>query len=183
MGHDHERRYKGGSDGLRSAQRLARLEVDRIVMLCLEGIPAKQVVDVGTGAGVFAEAFLARGCAVLGIDPNIVLLGDALRMVTAARFLQAVAEDLPSRNKAFDLAFLCAVLHETDDGVAALGEARRVARYRVAVVEHPYLEEDQGPRLAHRLQRETIIGMSNMAGFTHVAHMTLSHLELYLMTP
>jgi hypothetical protein len=57
--HSHKRRYAGGAERLRAPQRMALLETVRVVQLCGEGISAATVLDVGTGSGVFAEAFVA----------------------------------------------------------------------------------------------------------------------------
>ena len=78
--------------------------------------------------------------------------------------------------------FLGHVLHETDDPVRALAEARRVARLRVAVLEWPYQDEEQGPPLAHRLQPEQIRAFALDAGLTSVESLLLSHMALYSMT-
>ncbi len=52
---------------LRSPERLQRLEVERVANLCLEGVEVRRVLDVGTGSGIFAQAFAARGREVAGI--------------------------------------------------------------------------------------------------------------------
>jgi 2-polyprenyl-3-methyl-5-hydroxy-6-metoxy-1,4-benzoquinol methylase len=67
----HERRYNGEVERLRATQRVALLEVNRVVDLCLEGIQAMNILDVGTGGGIFAEAFSKRGMNVTGIDPMV----------------------------------------------------------------------------------------------------------------
>jgi hypothetical protein len=72
-------------------------------------------------------------------------------------------------------------LHEADDVSAALVEAQRVAKKRVAVLEWPYMEEDKGPPLAHRLRSEDVIAGARKAGFAKVNNIRLKHMELYLM--
>ncbi len=47
----HEKRFEGDMERLRNPERLARLEVDRVVALCLEGTIIKNMLDVGTGTG------------------------------------------------------------------------------------------------------------------------------------
>ena len=64
----HEKRFDGGIERLRAPERVARLEVERVVDLCLEGVEIKNVLDVGTGSGLFAGAFFERGLEVAGID-------------------------------------------------------------------------------------------------------------------
>lgn len=74
------------------------------------------------------------------------------------------------------------VLHETDDRATALREARRVARHRVAVLEWPYDDEEQGPPLAHRLRESEIRSLSREAGFSDVNLTILSRMHLYRLT-
>ncbi|MGA2378900.1 MAG: class I SAM-dependent methyltransferase [Spirochaetia bacterium] len=180
---DHDRRYASPAERLRAPARLALLEVPRVVGMCLEGITAARVLDVGTGTGIFAEAFAERGVEVTGVDPNPGLLSHARGHVPGAQFQEGVAEKLPFDDRSFDLVFLGHVLHETDDRHAALTEARRVARLRVAILEWPYIEEKQGPPLGHRLQPAEIVSLIEAAGFAGQESFTLSHMHLYLLTP
>lgn len=180
--HEHEKRYHGGPERLRSPERVARLEVERVVTLSLEGIPAASVLDVGTGTGLFAEAFAAKGLTVAGIDPNGELLALAARLVPGAEFREGTAEAIPFGDGAFDIAFLGHVLHETDDPAAALEEARRVSTGRVVVLEWPYIKEEQGPPIEHRLKEETIVALAEQAGLGRVDRVRLARTDLYRMS-
>lgn len=53
----HEKRFSGGLERLRSQERVERLEVPRVIQLCLEGENYTSMLDVGTGSGLFAEGF------------------------------------------------------------------------------------------------------------------------------
>ncbi len=182
MTHSHEKRYGSSEEQLRSPDRVALLEVPCVVDLCLEGIHASSVLDVGTGTGIFAEAFAVRGLSVVGIDPNLGLLEAARRLVKNARFDEGTAEKLDFPGAAFDIVMFGLVLHETDNPVAALSEARRVSRLRVCVLEWPYVTEDRGPPLAHRLNPSEIEDFARRAGFRSVDQTSLSHLRLYRLT-
>jgi ubiquinone/menaquinone biosynthesis C-methylase UbiE len=178
----HERQFHGRADHLRSAQRRALLEVDRVVTLSVEGLAVRRVLDVGTGAGVFAEEFAARGYAVVGIDANGSMVEAARRFVPQAEFREAAAEVIPYEDGAFDLVFMAHVLHETDDPLRALQEARRVSTARVVVLEWPYApEEEHGPPLEHRLKPETVLDLARQAGLRSVEHLRLTHMDLYRM--
>jgi ubiquinone/menaquinone biosynthesis C-methylase UbiE len=177
----HERRFNGAAERLRSAKRIALLEVDRVVGLSLEGLTARRVLDVGTGTGVFAEAFAAKGLEVKGIDANESLLRVARGLVKTAEFRQAAAEEIPYEDGAFDLVFLGHVLHETDDPAKALAEARRVSMARVVVLEWPYMTEEGGPPIEHRLKRQAILEMAERAGLVRVEMLKLAHMDLYRM--
>ncbi len=176
---NHGRRFHGQPDRLRSAERLALLEVERVVALSLEGLQAYTVLDVGCGTGLFTEAFLKEGVDATGIDANSEMLSIARSQVPAARFLEAPAEKLPFDTGAFDLVFLAHLLHETDEPLASLKEARRVAIGRVVVLEWPYRQEEQGPPLSHRLQPETIDDLAHRVGFGEVERIQLKHMDVY----
>jgi ubiquinone/menaquinone biosynthesis C-methylase UbiE len=178
----HERRFDGPADRLRAADRIARLEVPRVLALSLDGLTATSVLDVGTGTGIFAEAFAAAGLAVTGIDTNAELLTIATGFAPAAQFKEAPAEQIPFPDSSFDLVFLGHVLHETDDPLAALREARRVARQRVAILEWPYREEQHGPPLAHRLSPATVADLAARAGLPQAETIRLEHMDFYRLT-
>jgi len=180
---DHDRRFHGGAERLRSPERIDLLEVERVVALTTEGLAPSRVVDIGTGTGVFAEAFAERGLAVIGIDVNPDLLRLARELAPGVRFAEAPAEAIPYGDRTFDIAFLGHLLHEADDPVQALKEARRVSTMRVVVLEWPYLEEEQGPPLDHRLPPERIEEMAKQAGLRRVERLRLAHMDLYRMAP
>lgn len=182
-GHPHERRFQGEADRLRAPDRLARMEVPRVVALSIEGIIVESALDVGTGTGVFAEAFAAAGLAVTGIDVNADLLAVARQAVPTAQFKQAPVEKIPFADQSFDLAFLGHVLHEADDPLAALKAAYRVARSRVAILEWPYRQEEKGPPLEHRLKPEIIVDLARQAGFQNVETIHLEHMDFYRLMP
>jgi ubiquinone/menaquinone biosynthesis C-methylase UbiE len=179
----HERRFQGKADRLRSEERIALLEVDRVVESCLDSLRIQTVLDVGVGTGIFAAAFAARGAAVTGIDPNRDLLEEARRDVPRAELREAAAEQLPFGDDAFDLVFMGHVLHEVDDARKALTEARRVAAMRVSILEWPYLSDEQGPPLAHRLAPDAIEEMARSAGYRQIDRAHLTHMVLYHLLP
>jgi len=175
----HERRFHGDADRLRAPGRVALLETARVVRIATEGLTIASVLDVGTGTGVFAEAFAGRGIVVTGIDPAAELLERARTQVPGAAFTEGVAEKIPFGDRSFDLVFLGHVLHETDDPGAALTEARRVAAKRVVVLEWPYIAEEIGPPLAHRLEPQRILDLARQSGFSPIERISLSHMDLY----
>jgi ubiquinone/menaquinone biosynthesis C-methylase UbiE len=181
-GHKHERRFSGEADRLRRPERVALLEVERVIELCLEGIKVKNLLDVGTGTGIFAEAFQNHKIRVTGIDPNTELLEIARSIVPDAEFIVGVAENIPFPDQSFDLVILIHVLHETDNMFKALGEAKRVARKRVIILEWPYLNEEQGPPIEHRLKPEEIEKAAGDAGY-QIEKFQLKHMDYYRLTP
>ncbi len=55
--HSHHKQFHGSPEFLASPQRLALLEIPRVVEICLEDVAVRDVLDVGTGSGVFVQAF------------------------------------------------------------------------------------------------------------------------------
>lgn len=178
----HEHRFHGGVAQLRSPARVARLEVERVVELALEDLPAHTVLDVGTGTGLFAEAFIRRGLQVTGIDDNPDMLEEARALVPDAEFRQAIAEDIPFEDHAFDLVFLGLVLHETDDPARAMQEIFRASTRRAALLEFRYQVEEFGPGLEERLSPKRVNDLAAQAGFTRVEALPLEHLVLYRLS-
>ncbi|MGQ9736113.1 MAG: methyltransferase domain-containing protein [Thermaceae bacterium] len=141
-------------DPFRRPERLQRFPPKEIAQKALQGLEAKSVLDIGTGTGVFAEAFLELGLFSVGLDPRADRLEAARTKVRGARFVEGRAEALPFPNGSFDLAFFGLSLHHLDP-LPALREAGRVAR-RVAVLEWPYREEEEGPPISRRLSPEAL---------------------------
>jgi ubiquinone/menaquinone biosynthesis C-methylase UbiE len=176
-----DRVYHGGAENLRTTARIELLEVERVVEVSLEKLSIGSVLDVGAGSAVFAEAFAKKGLKVAGIDINEEMVDAAKRLLPAGDFKVGSAEKIPYDGGAFDLVFLGHVLHETDDKVATLSEARRVAGKRVVVLEWPHTEENIGPPLAHRLRTGQIIESAYKAGLAKVEVVALKHMSLYVM--
>ncbi len=178
-GNEHERRFHGDAARLRAPDRIERLEVARVVALSLEGIKAASVLDVGTGTGLFAEAFASLVESVAGVDTNGELLAIARSHVPSALLAEGPAEKLPFPDGSFDLVFMGTFLHEADDPLAALSEARRVSRLRVAILEWPFKEEESGPPIGHRLRPEAIEEIASKAGLHKADRISLARMELY----
>jgi ubiquinone/menaquinone biosynthesis C-methylase UbiE len=176
----HEKRFNREIERLRDPQRVARLEVERTVRLALEHLEGvRSVLDVGTGSGVFAEQFAAQGLKVTGLDANPDMLTASQQYVPAGIFQEGLAEKLPFPDGSFDLVFMGLLLHETDDALAALQEAQRVALKRLAVLEWPDEEQDFGPPLEHRLSYQKIAKLTELAGFKRVEQIRLEYMVLY----
>jgi ubiquinone/menaquinone biosynthesis C-methylase UbiE len=175
----HDRRFHRDISWLRSTERMATLEVERVVDLALEGLAAGSMLDVGSGSGLFAEHFLRRGWTAAGVDANPEMISAARAQVPQAEFTLAIAEDLPYVDARFDVVFLGFVLHETDDPLKALQEARRVARRRVAVLEWPYREGPVGPGLAERLPGDLVLAFAQQAGLALRDPVDLQNTVLY----
>ena len=175
----HEKRFEGAPDRLRTPDRVERLEVEKVTNLCLEGEQITSVLDIGTGSGLFAEAFSKHGLEISGVDANPEMLTAARQYVPAGDFREGTAEALPYPDGSFDLVFLGLVLHESDDTLKALKEACRVARQRVCILEWPYRDGVFGPPLADRLNPDNLADMFQKAGFRKWKLTELSNTVFY----
>ena len=173
------KRFRGSPDSLLSAERLERLEVDRVVQLCLQGINAQNVLDIGTGSGVFAEAFAKQHLQVAAIDVSMDMLAYAKQIIPQVDFNTANMENLPFRDASFDLIFFGAALHESQELSQTLREVYRVARLRVAALEWEYREETHGPPLDHRIPQEELTRLAQQAGFTQIDVIPMKVMVLY----
>jgi ubiquinone/menaquinone biosynthesis C-methylase UbiE len=175
----YQKRFDGKVERLRAPERVARLEVERVVDLCLEVTNLKSVLDVGVGSGLFAEAFAQRGLEVAGVDVNPEMIAVAEQFVPEGDFREATAETLPYPGSSFDLVFFGLLLHESDEPLKVLQEAHRVSCKEVCILEWPYLDQEFGPPLAHRLNPIEIADLARQAGFTHPENIPLTYLTLY----
>lgn len=178
----HEKRFDGDITRLRNPERISRLEVARVVILCLENANINTVLDVGTGTGVFAEQFAKHGLTVSGMDIQPAMLQAARGFVPNGDFRLGAAEALPYLDVSFDLVFMGLLLHESDEQLQVLSEARRVAALRVGILEWAYRQEDFGPPLEHRLDPATLQNLALETGFHHMETIALSTLMFYRLT-
>ncbi len=65
---------------------------------------ARQILDLGCGPGALDAQLVAAGFEVTGVDPQVDAVDRARRAVPGARFLCAMAEDLPDELGPFDAA-------------------------------------------------------------------------------
>lgn len=177
----HERRFSRAIERLRDPERVERMEVSRVVGLVLAGDASfTSVLDIGTGSGLFAEAFSAKGLRVAGVDANPEMISAAQSFVPQGIFKISTAEDLPFAAGEYDLAFMGLLLHETDDHARAMQEAFRVCKKRLAVLEWPYEVQEVGPGIADRVSAAEIQSWAKTAGFLSNQAIRLSQLILYL---
>ena len=151
-------------------------------LACIDPRAACRVLDVGTGSGIFAEAFAKLGLDIEGVDANPEMLTAARNQVEGVRFQEGTAESLPYPDSSFDLVFMGLLFHETDDRLKAMQEAARVTRQQVAVLEWPYEQQEFGPGLDARLTEKEIGDLATQAGLTISNVVRLQSLVFYLLS-
>lgn len=178
----HEKRFNRELEQLRDPDRITLMEVNRVVDLVLEGLnDPKNILDVGTGSGLFAEQFAAKGLKVTGLDANPEMILAAQEFVPSGEFQVGVAEKMPFEDNCFDVVFMGLLLHEVDDLSAALREASRIVKQRLAVLEWVFENQSFGPPLEHRLPFDKIESAAYQAGFKSMQEIRLVNLVLYLL--
>jgi SAM-dependent methyltransferase len=90
--------------------------------------PGRRVLDVGCGSGVFLREAAERGADVFGLDASEPLLELARERVPAADLRLGDIQFLPYESDSFDVVTGFNSFFFAADIVAAVGEARRVAR-------------------------------------------------------
>jgi SAM-dependent methyltransferase len=89
---------------------------------------AKTVLNVGAGTGSYEPADRQ----ITAVEPSLEMIRK--RAPSAARVLQASADDLPFENGAFDTAMAILTIHHWPDKQAGLKEMRRVTRGRIVLL-------------------------------------------------
>ena len=165
---------------LRACDRIAQLEVKRVVNQCQKTCGFKRMLDVGSGSGLFAETFASGGVSVVGIDSDSDMIEAARLYTTGIDYCVGKAEALPFADDSFESLFMGMVLHETTDPLTALQEARRVTQRDLAILEWPFPRSGNPPP-ARRFTEQQIDSMSRTAGFTRVSIHRLNQVVLYLV--
>ncbi len=175
----NERLYNNGIEKLRIPERVQRLEISKVVYLCLENENIRSLLDIGTGSGLFAEAFSKAGIIVSGIDLNENMITAAKKYLPESDFKIAVAEDIPYEDNKFDATFFGLVFHEVSDFKKTLSEAYRVTLSQTYLLEWKYRAENIGPPIEHRLNSEFIKILSKEAGYKQIKEIQMTNFVLY----
>lgn len=103
-----------------------------------------RVLEVGTGEGQVARAIVAsNGAEVVGIDPTVNQIEEAIRRGGGVTYHRAGAESLPFDDDSFDAVVCCLVFEHIDAVDEALAEVARVLRPGgrfVFCLNHPLLQ-------------------------------------------
>lgn len=89
------------------------------VLDALGVVPGDLLLDVGTGAGAIAVAALARGCAVVAVDPEPDMLALASTRAPGATMLHGALPDLDLEQR-FDAIAANFVLNQVSDPLASV---------------------------------------------------------------
>lgn len=103
-----------------------------------------RILEVGTGEGQVARAIVAANDAkVVGVDPTVNQIVEAVRRGAGPTYARSGAESLPFPDASFDAVVCCLVFEHIDDVDGALFEVSRVLRPGgrfVFCLNHPLLQ-------------------------------------------
>lgn len=109
--------YQWLYDGISQVAALAVGGVGRFRRLPLAGLtiaPAAKILDLCCGSGQVTGVLLEYSSDVTGVDISPLSLSRARRNVPAAKYVEALAEDLPFSDNEFDLIHTSVAMHEMD---------------------------------------------------------------------
>jgi SAM-dependent methyltransferase len=86
------------------------------------------VLDVGTGEGQLARRLARTGARVVGIDPTVAQVAEAVRRGGPPAYARAAAAALPFADRAFDGVVACLVFEHVDAVDDSIAEVARVLR-------------------------------------------------------
>ncbi len=118
--------------------------VEQILPLASELLAgAKRVLDIGTGEGQIARLLAADGSSVVGMDPTMAQVEEAVRRAEGPSYARAGAADLPVADESFDAAIACLVFEHITAVDRAIAEVARVLKPGgrfVFMLNHPLLQ-------------------------------------------
>jgi SAM-dependent methyltransferase len=118
---------------------------EQILPLAVEAVGgAQRVLEVGTGEGQVARALSGAGVpTVVGLDPTVAQITEAVRRSGGPRYLRGGADALPFGDGSFDTVVACLVFEHIDAVDEAIAEVARVlepgGRF-VFFLNHPLLQ-------------------------------------------
>lgn len=138
------------------------------------------VADVGSGIGYFtlpAAEIVGESGMVFALDISPEMINELEGKLEAGKTTNVKTvitqeNELQVDSGSISYAFICTVLHETDDKKIFLQEVRRILKDtgKVVIVEWKKEATDYGPPLNHRLALEDVSDLVVTIGFRNVQH-------------
>jgi 2-polyprenyl-6-hydroxyphenyl methylase/3-demethylubiquinone-9 3-methyltransferase len=140
----------------------------------------KRVLDLGCAGGFMAEALVARGALVTGVDPASEAVAAAAAQSRATGsgvdYLVGTGEQLPFTDAAFDIVVCVDVLEHVRDLEAVIGQIRRVLRpgglFLFDTINRNPLSALAVVTIAERVLRLLPRGTHQVAGFIRPAELS-----------
>lgn len=108
-----------------------QLEKYRLIQKHLNIGKNDKLLDVGSGTGFSSEIFR---CEIMGIEPSGQMLKEARKNIPrGAVYIQGKAEQLPFKDKTFDIILCVTAFHNFNEPKRALKEIKRVGKGKGAI--------------------------------------------------
>jgi ubiquinone/menaquinone biosynthesis C-methylase UbiE len=165
-------------DRLNNPKRLEILDLHKVIShFNLEGNIT--LVDIGTGAGIFAEAFLKQlpeaRCYALDIRQEAIEWIKANRETyREGRLIPQLMEEsrIPLEDNTADFAFMITLHHELEEPVELMKECRRILKPGGKLLVADWRNDDNksgGAPHHHRIEPELAISHLKFAGFEDIS--------------
>lgn len=146
--------------------------------------PEDKFADIGCGIGYFsipaAEIIGSEG-RVYALDVEIGMIDELYKKMEEDNLdnIQTVLTDeydFKLDDNTVSVAFMCTVLHEIEDRIKFLHEAKRILRSggKLAVVEWVKKESDWGPPVSHRIDGNEVKMELEECGFKEISYVELN---------
>ena len=107
---------------------------NELMVNLLKLLPGQTLLDIGCGTGNHLKLFQESGLDAAGLEPSIFMLKSAKeKKETKGKLILAKGEDLPIKDKAFDLSVLFTTLEFCQNPAEVLKEAGRVTREKIFI--------------------------------------------------
>lgn len=162
-------------------KRLKILDIRRVI----EHFELKEnsvLVDIGTGAGLFAEAFLdilpGSICYALDIEQEMVdWIRNHRRTYKEGRLTPLLMEETqtPLDSEIADFIFMITVYHELNDPIALVRECKRILKLSGKIFIADWtMEAPDGPPKDHRIEPSLVFSHLGLAGFKDISTFSAS---------
>ncbi len=107
---------------------------NELMINLLKFIPGQTLLDIGCGTGNHLRLFRESGLNAAGLEPSIFMLKRAKeKLETKGKLILAKGEELPIKDKAFDLSVLFTTLEFCQNPADVLKEAGRITRKKIFI--------------------------------------------------
>jgi len=163
-------------DRLNNPKRLEILDLQKVIShFKLEG--SITLVDIGTGAGIFAEAFLkllpGARCYALDIRNEAVeWIRNNREAYKTGRLIPRLMEEsrIPLEDNIADFLFMITLHHELEEPIELMKECSRILKPGGKLLIADWRKDaEAGPPRQHRIEPELAISHLQKAGFEYIS--------------
>lgn len=128
------------------------------------------ILDVGTGSGDFIEVLqdVFPKVQIMGVDPDIESLQEAIRKYPEVSFNEMSAENLEFADNSFDLASISMALHHLPDIQSSLKEIQRIVKPGGWIIVNELFSDNLNPaQEVHKIFHHFRSKIDRLSGVNH----------------